>query len=373
MISKVLNVLGSAALVAATPMIALAGDGVPPLATLPPPPIPVDNPMTPEKIELGKKLFFDGRLSGDTTTACSACHSQDVGWGTGGAISFGYPGSTHWRNSQTILNSAYYNKLFWDGSSQSLEAQAKTAAGGAVGGNIDGSMAEMRLRFTPEYVAAFKNVFGTDYPSTSQAWAAIAAFERTIVTDPKQVPFDRYLAGDTAALSAPAKAGMEVFNGKGGCITCHNGALASDEQFYNIGVPTAPEFSDDPLSQITQRYEIYAKGVSEATYHTTGGDLGLYFKTKRPSDVGKFRVPSLRELRWTDPYMHNGTLATLADVVDFYDAGGGAGNPSLKALGLSATEKTDLVAFLEALSMDQPLTVTEPDLPATATWAELAK
>ncbi len=373
MIAKFLNSIGPLALLAVTPVIAMAGDGVPPLAALPPPPIPVDNPMTLDKIELGKKLFFDGRLSGDTSSPCSACHSPDLGWGNGGTISFGYPGSMHWRNSQTILNSAYYNKLFWDGSSQSLEAQAKTAAGGAVGGNVDGSMAEMRLRFSPEYVAAFKKVFGTEYPNAAQAWAAIAAFERTIVTDPKKVPFDRYVAGDKSALSASAKAGMEVFNGKGGCIACHNGALASNQRFYDIGVPTAPEFSGDPLSQITQRYEIYAKGVTEATYHTTGGDLGLYFKTKRPGDVGKFRVPSLRELRWTDPYMHNGTMATLADVVDFYDAGGGAGNPNLKALGLTATEKTDLVAFLEALSMDEPLTVTEPNLPATATWAEIAK
>lgn len=354
--------------------LAFAQDTIPPLASLSPPPIPDDNQMSPEKVALGEKLFWDGRLSGNGSMPCSACHLPDAGWGTASAISFGYPGTQHWRNSQTILNSAYYNKLFWEGSVTSLESQAKGAAGGAVAGNGDGSMMEMRLRFVPEYVSDFKVVFGTDLPHLANAWDAIAAYQRTIVTDATQVPFDRYLAGDTAALSDAAQRGMNLFNGSAGCISCHNGALVSDQGFYNIGVPAAAEFEEDPLYQITLRWELYQKGVPEDVYRAGGDDLGLYHVTKRPADKGKFRTPSLRELRWTEPYMHNGGLATLQDVVAFYNAGGGEGQTAgLQPLNLSDGEQADLVAFLEALSMDEPLLADPPELPETATWSEFSK
>jgi len=354
--------------------LALAAGDYPPLAPLPPPPIPADNPMTPEKVELGKKLFWDGRLSGNGTMGCVACHLPDLGWGTGSPISFGYPGTQHWRNSQTVLNSAYYNKLFFEGSTTSLEGQGPDAAEGAVAGNGDPALMEMRLRFVPEYVRAFKQVFGTEWPNYDQAWLAVAAFERTIVTDTKKVPFDKYLAGEKAAMSDSAKRGMELFNGKAGCLSCHNGALASDQKYYNIGVPTAPEFADDPLYQITLRWELYQKGVPEDVYRDGALDLGLYHVTKRPEDKGKFRTPSLRELRWTGPFMHNGVYETIAQVVDFYDAGGGKGNTAgLKPLGLADAEKADLVAFLEALSMDEPLLMDEPELPKSANWSEFPK
>ncbi len=361
------------ALAASIAASSLAAEVVPPLATLPPPPIPADNPMTPEKVELGKKLFWDGRLSGNGSMGCVMCHQPDLGWGTGGPISFGYPGTQHWRNSQTILNSAYYNKLFWEGNQTSLESQAPAAAGGAVAGNGDGSMMEMKLRFVPEYVSAFKEVFGTDWPHIAQAWMAIAAFQRTIVTDPAKVPFDRYLSGDETALSDAAKRGMDLFNGKAGCLACHNGALASDERYYKLGVPVAPEFEEDPLYQITLRWELYQKGVPEDIYRAGSDDLGLYHKTKRPDDMGKFRTPSVRELRWSAPYMHNGVFETLSDVVAFYNKGGGPRNTVLKPLDLSEEEQGDLVAFLEALSMDEPLLMDEPELPETATWAEFPK
>jgi cytochrome c peroxidase len=355
---------------------ALATDTPPPLATLPPPPIPADNPMSPEIVDLGRKLFWDGRLSGNGTFGCVVCHRPDLGWGTGTPISFGYPGTQHWRNSQTVLNSAYYNKLFWEGSASSLEGQAPDAAEGGVAGNGDGAMMEMRLRFVPEYVAAFRQVFGTEWPHIAQAWQAIGAFQRTIVTDAAKVPFDRFLAGDAGAMSEGARRGFALYTGKAGCIACHNGALASDQRYYATGVPSAPEFADDPMFQITLRWELYQKGVPEEVYRSGAADLGLYHVTKRPEDKGKFRTPSLRELRWTDPYMHNGIFATLAEVVDFYDAGGGPvadKTPVLKALGLTAAEKADLVAFLEALSMDEPLLMDDPELPATATWAEFPK
>ncbi len=367
------TLLATTALAAAP---ALAVDAPPPLATLPPPPIPADNPMSPEIIQLGKQLFWDGRLSGNGTMGCVACHQPDLGWGTGGPISFGYPGTQHWRNSQTILNSAYYNKLFWEGNVTSLEGQAPAAAEGGVAGNGDGSMMEMKLRFVPAYVDAFREVFGTEWPHVAQAWQAIAAFQRTVVTDAAKVPFDRFLAGDEGALSDAAKRGLELYNGKAGCIACHNGALASGQGFHALGVPAAAEFADDPLYQITLRWELYQKGMPEEYYRDGADDMGLFHKTKRPDDIGKFRTPSLRELVWTAPYMHNGALETLADVVEFYDAGGGEAvnkSPLIKPLGLTDAEKADLVAFLEALSMDEPLLMDEPELPETATWAEFPK
>jgi cytochrome c peroxidase len=344
---------------------AIAADAYPPLATLPPPPIPADNPQTPEKIALGKQLFFDDRLSGNGAMGCAKCHRPELGWGTGSPISFGYPGTTHWRNSQTILNSAYYNKLFWDGAVTSLETQAPAAAGGAVAGNGDDSMMEMRLAFVPEYRAAFKKIFGTEYPLLWDAWRAISAYQRTVVTDARKVPFDRFLAGDKAAMSDAAKRGFDLYKGKAGCIACHNGPLASDQKFYRTGVPEAKEFLDVDMQQVTFRWEVYQKGVSEKLYRGAAVDHGLYYVTKREADIGRWRTPSLREVKWTAPYMHNGMIETLAEVVDFYDKGGGPGAEKLKPLGLTPAEKKDLVAFLEALSMDQPLIHDDPKIPET--------
>ncbi|WP_375552279.1 cytochrome-c peroxidase [Rhodophyticola porphyridii] len=366
-------ILGGASVLALAAAANVAADteDFPPLQTLGPPPIPADNPMSEEIVELGEMLFWDGRLSGNGTMPCSACHLPDVGWGNGTPISFGYSGNQHWRNSQTILNSAYYTRLFWDGSQTSLEAQARAAAGGAVGGNGDGSMMEMRLRFVPDYVERFNDVFGTDYPRVSQAWNAIAAFQRTVVTDAEQVPFDRYLAGDEGAMSDSALRGMELFNGEAGCIACHNGALGSNQQFYNTGVPTPPEFNEFPEFQLVMLWETYAKGASEELYRTVTDDMGLYHVTKRPGDIGSFRTPSVRELVWTVPYMHNGVFATLEDVVAFYNAGGGEDQTAgLEPLNLDDRQMADLVAFLEALSMDEPLLMEPPEIPETATWAE---
>jgi cytochrome c peroxidase len=344
---------------------------IPALGPLPPVPIPSDNPQTPEKVELGKMLFWDSRLGGDASSPCVVCHEPGKGWGDGGEISRGYPGTQHWRNSQTVLNAAYYNKLFWEGSVTSLEGQAPSAAEGNVAGNGDPSLMEMRMRFIPEYVARFKKVFGVDWPRMFHAYQAISAFERTLVSDAKQVPFDRYAMGDKNALNESQKRGMALYNGKAGCIQCHNGPLASDQKFYSLGVPENEVFRTDALYQVTHRWEHYQKGVTEKDYRGADKDLGLYYITKNPKDIGKFRTPSLRELKYTAPFMHNGIFYTLDEVVDFYNKGGGEANwPNktalLKPLGLSDQEKKDLVAFLEALSMDKPLLMDPPKLPPYA-------
>jgi cytochrome c peroxidase len=345
-----------------------------PLAALGPPPVPVDNPQTPEKIELGKLLFFDTRLSGDASVACATCHEPNQGWGFSNDISRGYPGTLHWRNSQTIINSAYYGKLFWVGAAKSLEGQGPAAAKGAVAGNGESDMMEARLAFIPEYRKRFRDVFGDRWPKLSNAWKAIAAFERTLVqTD---TPFDNFLRGDKAALSDQQKRGLALFQGKANCIECHNGALLSDQQFYNLGVPPAQRWEEDGLAQITFRYEQYAKGVTEEMYRTIKDDAGLYYRTKEKRDMGKFRTPSLRYTLYTAPYMHNGAFWDLPEVVEFYNEGGGENDFAdtktdlLKPLDLSDEEAEDLVAFLESLSGEE-IKMKNPKLPPSAPLAAM--
>ncbi|SFL12026.1 cytochrome c peroxidase [Pseudovibrio ascidiaceicola] len=336
------------------------------LAPLGEPPSPPDNPMTPEKVELGKLLFFDPRLSGNGAMPCSACHLPELGWDFPDKISLGYPGTVHWRNSPTIVNSAYYGNLFWTGVSKSLEAEARTAARGGVAGNGEDDMMEARLAFIPEYRERFNDVFGTEYPLMRDAYMAIAAFERSIVQ--RDTPFDLYMLGDDDALSDQQKRGMELFTGKAGCSTCHDGALISNQKYYNLGVPAYDGWEDDELAQITFRFELYAKGSTEEKYRKWKDDPGLYFVTKQNADLGKFRVPSLRYTKYTAPYMHNGMLETLEDVVEFYNQGGGTNDWAatktdlIKPLGLTDKEKADLVAFVESFTGERLLMET-PDLP----------
>lgn len=335
----------------------------PPLAPLPPVPVPANNPMSAEKIVLGKKLFWDGRLSGNGQLACVSCHLPALGWGDGQATSRAYPGTKNWRNARTVLNAAYYEKLFWDGAADSLESQAPKAAHSPIEGHGDFAMMEMRLRLIPEYVAAFKKIFGTEWPQISQAWQAIASYERTLVSDAAKVPFDRYMNGDKQALSPSALRGLALFQGKANCIACHNGPLATDQKYHALGVPPSSAVRNDPLLQITYRWK--QKQPSSTTVQMD--DAGLYNLTHDAKDIGKFRTPSLRELKYTGPYMHNGVFEQLIDVVKFFNRGGGPGASTLKPLGLSEREEKDLVAFLESLSMDQPLLDTAPNLPERRT------
>lgn len=361
-----LTIAGAAVALSATLFAAAAEPAPGGLGPLPPVRIPADNPMSEAKVELGRLLFWDRRLSGNASTACASCHFPQLGWGEPDPLSRGYPGTHHWRNAQTVLNAAHYSRLFWDGAVDSLETQAQSAAEGAVAGNGDPAMMEMRLRLVPEYVIRFRQVFGTEWPRVHHAWQAIAAFERTLVSDPKKVPFDRWLAGDKAALSEPAQRGYALFIGKAGCLQCHNGPLLSDQAYHALGVPRHPQSDSSPLTQITARWQNLQRGVSEAQYRSGDDDLGLAYLTRNPSDAGRFRTPSLRELRYTAPYMHNGVFTTLHEVVEFFDRGGGKGPnkaSQLRPLGLSPTEKNDLVAFLEALSMDQPLLMEPPIVP----------
>ncbi len=349
----------------------VAASGPPPLAPLGPPPIPADNKQTPEKIELGKLLFFDARLGGDASTGCATCHEPTQGWAWAEDFSRGYPGTVHWRNSQTIINAAYYPRLFWAGSVPSLEKQARSAARGGVAGNGENDIMEARLALIPEYVERFRKVFGTEWPLIRDAWRAISAYERTLVQ--RDTPLDKYLMGDKSALTEQQLRGKKLFEGKAGCIQCHNGAMATDFSYHNIGVPPNKRWEEDGLAQVTFRFEQYAKGQTEEGYRTAKSDWGFYYRTKNKWDRGKFRTPSLRYTMYTAPYMHNGVFYTLEEVVDFYNRGGmdeeGRTTPFpenksklIKPLGLTDEEKEDLLAFLEAFSGEE-IIVEPPKLP----------
>jgi len=318
-------------------------------------PNPTDNLITPEKANLGMLLYFDTRMGGDASDSCASCHNPKQGWAFSDPICRGYPGTVHWRNCQTTVNSAYLKKIFWHGSTTSLEAQVFSAALGAVSGNGERDVMEARLQHIPYYVKEFRKVFGSRQPKIQDFARAVAVFERNDLVD-TQSPFDLYMRGDKKAMSDSAVRGLKVFSGKGGCIECHNGALTTEEKYYNLGVPNPPEWDESGLNQISFRFENYAKGVTEKLYRNTHVDLGLYFQDKEASTKGLFKTPPVRYLNYTAPYMHNGAFFTLEEVVDFYNDGGGSNDPwgtktkILKKLGLTDKEKADLVSFLEALS-----------------------
>ena len=370
--------------------VEVEGELFPALAPLRPPPIPMDNPQTLDengwpamndpKVQLGYKLFFEPALSGDGSIACSTCHKPDEGWGLNSAISRGYPGISHWLNSQTVINSGQYGRLFWDGHTLSLESQAPSAAQGLSGnGKVD--MMEQRLYQVPEYRKAFKAIFGSDRNMVKDSWRAIAAFERAM--NQPDTPFDNYMRGDKEALTEQQIRGIKLFEGKARCIVCHSGHVFTDEKYYNIGLPLQPLFLEDPIKQAGHRSQTYIRGVPEAFFRKTKFSGGLYLQTHMKQDIGKFRTAPLRYLEFTPPYMHNGIFDDLEEVVEFYNKGGAteetAGKPDkvlamhgvdnkskrLRKLDLTDEEKADLVAFLESLSGAE-IILPRPELPKPA-------
>lgn len=294
---------------------------------------PGDNPTTPAKVELGKKLFFDPRLSGNNKTSCATCHIPEKAFADGLTGSPGTNGQPLKRNTQSCLNVGFFTSFFWDGRASSLEEQAlgPIESGDEMDQNLDELEAE--LAGIPEYVMSFKDVFGAR-PNREGVAKALAAFQRTLVTEPS--PYDRYLAGDKDALSDEAKRGLELFRGDAGCIDCHNGPLLSDGKFYRIGA----SFKDEGRAKVTEKAE----------------------------DRFRFRTPGLRNISETAPYMHDGSLKTLEEVVTFYFRGipnSGPDGLSLDAEPLDFLSFSDIdamVEFLKSLSGKAPK-VAPPKLP----------
>lgn len=321
-------------------------------------PIPEANPQTPEKIELGKKLFFDRRLSGDGTMSCASCHDPEQGFTDGLDISLNYPTTKNWRNSPTLINTAFAKYLFHDGRAESLEDQALFPMMSAFEMNQNLDYLEEEIRSVPEYVEEFQRVFGADVTRERIAMA-IAAFERTLLS--VNAPLDRYLRGEADALSPAARHGLEIFSGKGMCLDCHYGVNLADDGFYALNVPENPGYKDDPRVAATRRF--VAKVYHFKDYKTLAEDPGRYLITYDQKDWKAFKTPTLREIAKTAPYMHNGIFNTLDEVIDFFDRGGGEGNTALRPLGLTAQEKQDVKTFLiEALSGEE-IKIKYPELP----------
>ena len=332
-----------------------------PLAPLPPVEqfVPKDNPMTPAKIELGKMLFFDPRLSGNSSTSCAKCHDPESGFSNGSRLSDAYPGTKHWRAVPTVWNAAYAKLLFWDGRSPNLEDQAKGPIQAPIEMNQSPAHLIHKLRQIPFYRDQFKKVFDSDVTFDNLA-KAIATFERTIVS--RDVPFDDYVNGDKSALDDEQIRGLELFKTKARCIQCHDGALFSDGKLHAIGVPETEALQKDSDRIATRHF--FAQDAGYKNWKIDA-DYGRELISKSPADRFKFKTPSLREVLDTAPYMHNGAFLTLEEVVDFYNRGAGdikEKDPLLRPLKLTADEKSALIAFLESLS-GKPMRITPPELP----------
>jgi cytochrome c peroxidase len=295
-------------------------------------PAPKENPTTPERVALGKLLFFDPRLSGNNKMSCATCHRPDKSFGDGLSLAKGASGKTLKRRTPSLLNVGFYSTFHWDGRVKSLEEQALLPIQAADEMNQDLDQLETKLNAVPGYAKQFQAVFGTKVTRDAIA-KSLAAFQRTLVTGPS--PYDRYLGGEKNALSHEAKRGRELFFGDAGCAQCHNGPLLTDEKFYRLGV---------------------------------SHDKGRALVTGKAEDNYKIRTPSLRNVANTGPYMHDGSFKTLGDVLFFYFRGVPASGPDRLRLdieslqGVPLSEMPDLMALLEAFTGEEPK-ITPPELP----------
>jgi cytochrome c peroxidase len=335
---KNLEMTGAAAQPTGSPVEINAPLGLPPIS------IPPDNRPTSDSIALGRKLFYDVRLSRDDTLSCASCHNPALHFADGQQLAKGIGGQLGTRNSPSLLNAAYNTGQFWDGRADSLEQQAGSPIASPKEMNLPHEVCLTRLNADQAYREEFTKAFGPGLITMDKVVKAIAGFERTLLSG--NSPFDRYqYAGDRTALSAAAIRGLAIFTDKsrGNCATCHTigekFALLTDSKFHNLG---AGMNSNGELT-----------------------DQGRYIHTRSDADRGAFRTPSLRNVSLTAPYMHDGSLKTLKDVIDFY-VGGGNSNPQLdkeiKPLKLSAQDRIDLIIFLEALTGDMPPNAGPPGM-----------
>lgn len=318
--------------------------------------VPADKVPSKEKIALGDKLFNDVRLSADNTVSCATCHDPKKGFVDGKPVSEGIKKQKTTRNSPTVLNAMFNATQFWDGRAKDLEEQAGLPILNAIEmGMKDEAEVVAKLKGIPEYVEAFKAVFGGDITYANMR-SAIAAFERTQASG--NTPFDRFINGDGKAISAGAKRGWALFNGKARCNSCHAGnavaSLFSDQKFHNIGIAAHKQ---DFVQLAREAVKILRTGdqmqIDELALQSKFSELGRFLVTKNENDIGAFKTPTVRNVGLTAPYMHDGSLATLWDVVDHYNKGG-VQNPFLDGgmvrLGLTEPEIDDLVEFLFSMS-----------------------
>jgi cytochrome c peroxidase len=300
------------------------------------------------KAELGKRLFFDPRLSGDAAISCATCHKPEHGFANPDALSEGYPGNGHFRNAPSVINAAHKKVWMHDGR---LGTNLNDVTRGMITEsyimNMDMRIMQERLKQDPDYVRMFKEA-GYGEPSNGSVRKAIPEYLKTLTS--RGAPFD------TGKMSKGAKKGLKLFKGKAGCIQCHNGPMLTDAKAHNTGVPENFDVFLDPMRH--QAFLAYASFMGVENYMNIKRDPGAHIQTHQAdgSRMGTFMTPSLRELKHTAPYMHNGMINTLVDVVAFYNKGGGPDShkdPRIKPLGLNANERGNLVLFLESLSGEQ--------------------
>jgi cytochrome c peroxidase len=284
---------------------------------------PDDNRPTADKIELGRRLFFDRRLSADGRVSCASCHQPDRAFSDGSVRSRGVHGRPGTRNAPALVNRAYGRAFSWDGFSSTLERQVLRPFERQ--DELDLPLGELtvRLRADPEYRILFSQVFN-EPPSPENAARVLASFVRAQRFG--ATAFDRYVAGDVEALSVEAKRGLEIFRGRANCATCHPSPTFTDESFHNTGVSWG------------------------------SADLGRFGMTGQEADRGAFKTPTLRELARTAPYMHDGSVRTLDEVVKFYERSGGSNpfrDPEIRHIELTGEERRELVAFLLSLSRER--------------------
>lgn len=323
-------------------------DGFQDIGKLGRPSYPEDNPYSKEKELLGKTLFFDPRLSLSGQIACASCHDPELGWGDGRRVSFGHDRQTGKRNAMTIINTGFYETLFWDGRSPSLEDQAQFPVQDKV--EMAHSLKAMvkNIKAIKGYKPKFKEAYGSEEITLDKIQKAIATFERGIVSNSSR--FDSFVSGNSKALTDQEIKGLHLFRTKAGCINCHNTPLFSDNKFHNDG---------------------------QALYGSKMEDFGRYHITKKREDIGAFKTPSLRETALTGPWMHNGNFPSLKDVIEFYNLGNPAPiqrhvqvdeamrpipSPLLRKLNLTLEERQQLEAFLGAITT-RTQRMAPPELP----------
>ena len=324
---------------------------------LPPLSIPKDNLQTTAKIELGLRLFNDIRFSSNNTISCASCHQSDKAFTDGLATPKGVNNLTGLRNAPTVINAAFYQSYFLDGREPSLEAQSL----GPFLNPVEHGLTDFKkilsvIRSDSYYLQQFKQVFDvSDNQITIQHVAkAIASFERTLIAGNSL--FDQYYFGrDHSKLSKSAARGLRIFRRKGNCANCHeisfNNALFMDNRFYNIGVgfKSVKPMLDSIISKLKKGQKVEALSLTSSQI----SELGRFNVTKRISDMGKFKTPTVRNISLTAPYMHDGSMQTLEEVVDYYDKGGDKNrflDAAIYPLNFTKQEKADLVNFMKSLN-----------------------
>lgn len=344
--------------------------------------IPNDNPLTVDKVKLGQTLYFDKRLSKDGTVSCATCHDPAIAFTDSNVVAKGVAAKTGTRSAPTILNAMFNESFFWDGRAASLEEQIMSPllSPFEMGMETTENVAR-RVSAVPEYRLLFKRVFGSEGLTIDTIAKAIASYERTLLSG--NSPFDRFISGDGKAISASQRRGWELFKTKAKCIDCHvftpESPFFTDFKFHNTGIAGSDALFDKLLIRFQNASAHIAPGETPLTLlsHSEGStELGRFAVTLKSTDVGAFKTPTLRDIELTSPYMHDGSLKTLIDVVRFYNRGG---NPNshlderMRPLNLTDAEMNDLVEFLRALTSDDVLKQCQTTTPQNRNPVRLPK